>query len=120
MSRFRRWLLRYGRHRYPDTVARLDLCSECDEGFVYPMSWSESGPAEWWLRLRCGACGAWREVVASNYLVDAFDRQLDGEMEMIEAAADRLARESLLAEADAFGAALRLDLLTADDFRSAT
>jgi hypothetical protein len=55
--------------------------------------------------------------VASNRSVEAFDRQLDGEMETIEAAADRLARESFLAEADTFGAALRLDLLTADDFR---
>ena len=117
MSRFRRWLLRYGRHRDPEIVTRLDRCSECDEEFVYPVSWGESGPSEWWLHLRCGACGASREVVASNYVVEAFDRQLDGEMEMIEAAADRLARESLLAEADTFGAALRLDLLTADDFR---
>jgi hypothetical protein len=56
-------------------------------------------------------------MVASNYAVEAFDRQLDGEMEMIEAAAARLARESLLAEAEALGTALRLDLLSADDFR---
>ena len=56
-------------------------------------------------------------MVASNYAVEAFDRKLDGEMEMIEAAAERLERESFLAEADTFGAALRLDLLSADDFR---
>jgi len=117
MSRFRRWLLRYGRHRDPEAVTRLDLCSECGEGFVYPVSWTESGPADWLLHLRCGACGESRDVVANNYAVEEFDRQLDGEMEMIEAAADRLARESLLAEADTFGAALRLDLLTVDDFR---
>jgi len=30
---------------------------------------------------------------------------------------DRLERESLRAQADSFGTALRLDLLTADDFR---
>jgi hypothetical protein len=117
MSRFRRWLRRSVRRPGAAIATRLDRCPECDQGFVYPLDWGESGPADWWLHLRCGACGTSREVVASNRSVEAFDRQLDGEMETIEAAADRLARESFLAEADTFGAALRLDLLTADDFR---
>ena len=117
MSRFGRWLRRSGGRHDAETETPLDLCSECGQGFVYPVSWTESGPADWWLHLRCGACGALRDVVASNYAVEAFDRKLDGEMEMIEAAAERLARESFLAEADTFGAALRLDLLSADDFR---
>jgi hypothetical protein len=38
-------------------------------------------------------------------------------MDVIKAAAEKLERESLAAAADAFGAALRLDLLGADDFR---
>jgi hypothetical protein len=84
---------------------------------VYPVSWTESGPAEWWLQLRCGGCGTWRDVVAGNHLVEEFDRKLDRDMDTIEAAADRLARESFLAQADTFGAALRMDLLGADDFR---
>jgi hypothetical protein len=117
MSRLGRWLRRSRRRPHGNLAPRLDRCFDCGEGFVYPLDWSESGPADWWLHLRCGACGTSREVVASNRAVEEFDRQLDGEMETIEAAADRLARESLLAEADAFGAALRLDLLTADDFR---
>lgn len=116
MSRFRRWLRRSGRYD-AETAKRLDLCTECGQGFVYPVSWTESGPADWWLHLRCGACGASRDVVASNYAVEAFDRQLDGEMEMIEAAAQRLERESFLAEAETLRTALRLDLLSADDFR---
>ena len=116
MSRFRRWLRRSGLHD-AGTAKRLDLCSECGQGFVYPVSWTESGPADWWLHLRCGACGASRDVVASNYAVEAFDRVLDGEMEMIEAAAQRLERESFLAEAETLRTALRLDLLSADDFR---
>jgi hypothetical protein len=117
MSRFGRWLHRSGGRHDAETKTPLDLCSECGQGFVYPVSWTESGPADWWLHLRCGACGAVRDVVASNYAVEAFDRKLDGEMEMIEAAAERLERESFLAEAETFGAALRLDLLGADDFR---
>jgi hypothetical protein len=117
MSRFRRWLDRSGGRPAPETDTRLDLCFECGEGFVYPFDWGESGPADWWLHLRCGACGTCREVVASNCAVEAFDRQLDGEMDAIEAAAWRLERESFLAQADTFGTALRLDLLSADDFR---
>jgi hypothetical protein len=117
MSRFGRWLRRSGGRHDAETATRLDVCSECGQRFVYPVSWTESGPADWWLHLRCGACGASRDVVASDLTVEAFDRQLDGEMEMIEAAAERLERESFLAEAETFGTALRLDLLSADDFR---
>jgi hypothetical protein len=38
-------------------------------------------------------------------------------MHAIEAAAWRLERESFAAQADTFGTALRMDLLSADDFR---
>jgi hypothetical protein len=120
MSRFRRWLRRHGRHGRPDRLSpptELHRCCECGEGFVYPLTWTESGPTDWWLLLRCGGCGAWRDVVASNQAVAAFDRVLDEGLDTIRVAADRLGRESLLAEAEAFETALRLDLLGADDFR---
>jgi hypothetical protein len=104
MSRFRR-------------PKRLERCPRCSEEFVYPVTWTESGPADWWLLLRCGACGAWRDVIASNQAVEAFDRLLDEHVRVIRTAAERLARESLSAQADILRAALRLDLLTADDFR---
>jgi uncharacterized Zn finger protein len=96
---------------------RLERCPRCSEEFVYPVTWTESGPGDWWLLLRCGACGAWRDVIASNDAVDAFDRLLDEHVHMIRTVAERLAREALLAQADILRAALRLDLLTADDFR---
>jgi len=96
---------------------RLDLCPMCGEGFVYPITWAESGPADWWLLLRCGGCDTWRDVVASNHAVAAFDRVLDRATDVIRAAAERLERESFVAQAETFGAALRLDLLGADDFR---
>jgi hypothetical protein len=96
---------------------RLERCTRCSEEFVYPVTWTESGPGEWWLLLRCGACGAWCDVIASNEAVDAFDRILDEHVHMIRTVAERLASECLSAQADTLGAALRLDLLTADDFR---
>ena len=120
MSRFRTWLRRLeaGEPRNQASAdTDLHRCPECGEGFVYPVTWTESGPADWWLLLRCGACGAWRDVVASNSAVAAFDRVLDEGLDTIRDAADRLGREALLAEADTVGTALRLDLLGADDFR---
>ena len=82
-----------------------------------PVTWSEKGPADWWLMLRCGSCGASREVVASNAEVAEYDNQLDEGMQVINSAAEQLTREALAAEADALGTALAMDLLGADDFR---
>ena len=117
MSRFRRWLRRSGERDRVETARGLEVCPKCGEGFVYPVTWTESGAAGWWLLLRCGACGSSRDVIASNCTVEAFDHMLDEHMRVIRTAAERLARESLTAQAETLGAALRLDLLTADDFR---
>jgi hypothetical protein len=117
MSRLRLWLRRHGARRSASAGTRLQLCRECGEDFVYPVTWTESGPDAWWLLLRCGGCGSWRDVVASNAAVADFDRVLDEESAEIELAADRLGRESLRAEADALCTALDLDLIGADDFR---
>jgi hypothetical protein len=117
MSRFRRWLRRCGGRAGARPATRLDLCPTCGDGFVYPLTWTEWGPANWLMRLRCGGCGSRRDAVASNYAVEAFDRTLDEKMEVIEAAAERLARESLMAQAEKLGVALSMDLIGADDFR---
>lgn len=116
MTRWTRLLKRI-RMRNADPGTRLHVCRECCEEFVYPVTWTESGADGWWLLLRCGGCGRWQEVVASNTAVAEFDRVLDDSMALMRAAADRLARESLTIQADAFGRALQLDLLGADDFR---
>jgi hypothetical protein len=117
MSRLRHWLRRSGGRDPAEIATRLDLCPKCGAGFVYPVTWTESGPTDWWLLLRCGGCGAWRDVVASNRVVEAFDRRLDEAMNVIRAAAERIARESLSAQAETFRTALRMDLIGADDFR---
>jgi hypothetical protein len=116
-AHFRRRLRRARGRQLAASTGRLDLCGACGEPFVCPVTWSEHGPADWWLRLRCGECGASREVVASNAMVAEYDSQLDEGMREINAEAERLAREALAAEADALGTALGLDLLGADDFR---
>jgi hypothetical protein len=116
-DQLRRRLRRSRGRRLAASTGRLDLCGACGESFVCPVSWSESGPADWWLLLRCGSCGSSREVVASNSAVAEYDNQLDEGMRVINAGAERLAREALSAEADVLGTALGLDLLDADDFR---
>jgi len=116
ISRLVRWLRR-PRPQHVETPRELQTCPECGTDFVYPITWTESGPSGWWLLLRCGQCGVRRDVIASNLVVAEFDRALDEDLERIRSEADRLERESLRAQADSFGTALRLDLLTADDFR---
>ena len=117
ISRLRRWLRRLATHERAGTATRLGTCPECGEGFVHPVTWTEWGSAEWLMRLRCGGCGSSRDVVASNDAAEAFDLLLDQQMAVISAAADRLERESLAAQAENFVTALRLDLVRADDFR---
>jgi hypothetical protein len=115
VSRLRSWLRRcLGPER---AVTRLDLCHGCGKAFVHPVSWTEWGPAAWLVLLRCGGCGRSRDVVASNAEIALFDRMLDQDMELMAETADRLEFECFEEQADNFGAALRLDLLTADDFR---
>jgi len=116
-AQLRRRLHRARGRRLAASTGRLDLCGACGEPFVCPLTWSEKGPADWWLLLRCGACGSSREVVATNAAVAEYDSQLDEGMQEINAAAERFAREALAAEADALGTALGMDLLGADDFR---
>jgi hypothetical protein len=117
LAQLRRQLRRARVRRVAASSGRLDLCGVCGAEFVCPVRWSESGPADWWLLLRCGECGTSREVVASNAAVAEYDSQLDDGMRDINAAAERLVREALAAEADTLSAALRRDLLGADDFR---
>ena len=117
IAQIHRRLRRARGRRLAASTGRLDLCGACGEPFVCPVTWSENGPADWWLLLRCGSCGASREVVASNTAVAEYDNQLDEGMQVINAAAERLAREALAAEADALSTALNMGLLGADDFR---
>jgi transcription elongation factor Elf1 len=117
ISGLRRRLRRARGRRLAASTGRLDLCGACGEAFVCPVTWSEAGPADWWLLLRCGSCGSSREVVASNAAVAAYDSLLDDGMTQINSTAERMAREAIAAEADTLGVALQRGLLTADDFR---
>jgi hypothetical protein len=96
--------------------ATLSDCSDCGADFVHPVEWSPNDGGTWWMLLRCGACGASREETVPDAEAELYDRELDLAEHRIRRAADRLSKELLERQADAFAAALALDLIGAEDF----
>ena len=94
----------------------LTRCATCGSDFVTPVDWAERDGATWWIRLRCGECGETREVVVEQDAADRLDRALDRGCDAIAATFDRMDRERMTAEVEAFATALGLDLLDAADF----
>jgi hypothetical protein len=80
------------------------------------MDWETAGEEHWLIHLRCGACGAWREVVVTNAEASAFDIVLDEQCAEITRALRRIDREEMRAEVDAFVGALDRDLIDPSDF----
>jgi len=96
--------------------ATLVDCSACGADFVHPVAWHPHDDKHWWMFLRCGACGKTRELTVPDSEADLFDHELDRAQTAIRRAADRLSRERLAEETEAFAAALQLDLISAEDF----
>jgi hypothetical protein len=108
-------------------LLRLDalrLCAACRADSVYPESRSRRVERSWWratrirwrLRLRCGACGARREVVVGERLMERFEKRLERTRAAIAnalAASDHL---RMAAQIEVFVLALELDLIDARDF----
>jgi hypothetical protein len=59
------------------------------------------------VRLRCAECQTWRELVATVWAVDAYERRLERQRSQIEAALLRLEHDRRVAETRAFIAELR-------------
>lgn len=106
--------LRLRRSRRP--AGSLTVCPSCDADCVVPVEWEQREPQAWWMRLRCGACGDVREVVVPDATAQRYDLELDRGMDQIASALCRLERDRMTLEADNLAAALRLDLVDADDF----
>jgi hypothetical protein len=118
-SRFSEWLRRIAGPKYPLPAAlgRLVHCERCNSEFVAPVSWDGRGETDWWIRLRCGECGAVREVELSNQEAQCFVCELDMGRATIAATVARLEREHMIADTEALTAALRRDLIDPSDFR---
>jgi len=98
------------------TAAGPDRCPACGGEFVYLVRWHEADERHWWVLLRCGECGSWRDGRFTDEVLQRFDRRLNEELERIAEAADRLHREWRSTEADVFAAALERDLIDVGDF----
>ena len=71
---------------------------------------------QWDLRLRCGQCGTYRDLVVSDEVATRYDLDLQRGMAEIAAALERHDHERMTAEAEVFIAALQHDLIEAADF----
>lgn len=91
-------------------------CTECGANYVHPVEWSPHDGENWWMLLRCGACGASREETVSDSDAEIYDRELDRAEHRMRRAAERLNQERLAAQAETFVTALELDLIGAEDF----
>jgi hypothetical protein len=91
-------------------------CPACGSDFVHPVSWHEADDRHWSMLLHCGDCHLWGEETFPDAVAERFDRALDKAQAEIVRAADRLSRERLSEQADAFAVALARDLIGADDF----
>jgi hypothetical protein len=96
--------------------ATLADCTACGADFVHPVEWSPHDRENWWMLLRCGACGASREETVPDAEAQRYDHELDLAEHRMKRAAERLSRERLAEQADSFATALELDLIGAEDF----
>lgn len=90
---------------------RLVDCVSCGAEFVTPLAWRERGESEWWMRVRCGECGFVRDVEVSHEEAARFDADLDHGIAQIASADAQLDRQPMIAESDAWAAALERDLI---------
>jgi hypothetical protein len=94
----------------PPPGALID-CAWCGSDFVCPIAWEPADEKHWSMRLRCGACEVWRDVVVSNDDARRFDCALAAQSAVIARAAARLDRERMAIELDTFVAALECDAI---------
>jgi hypothetical protein len=91
-------------------------CGACGSRYVCPLEWAPLDEETWWVACRCGECGHRHDVFLQNAQAAEWDVELCRQTEVIEREVARLDRERMTAEAAAFTAALRSDLIDAADF----
>jgi hypothetical protein len=94
----------------------LTRCTTCGSDFVVPVDWGERDAARWWLWLRCGECGAYREVVVPDADARRYEAALNRGVEEIGDTLRRIDLTRMADEAEAFSKALELDVYDAGDF----
>ncbi|HWM11256.1 MAG TPA: hypothetical protein VNO82_18000 [Solirubrobacteraceae bacterium] len=100
----------------PDLEVHLETCGMCMSDFVNPVDWEPVGDTHWWMLLRCGACGTWREATVTNDIASRYDLELDRRMELIVRALERIDTRRMAADVETMIQALRRGLVDAADF----
>jgi hypothetical protein len=106
------------RRRQPSPGSGLHQCALCHADFVVPVEAEALDEGRWDMRLRCGQCGTYRDVVVSDEVAKRYDLDLNRGMAEIEAALRAQDHERMTAEARVFIAALEHDLIDGADFAS--
>jgi hypothetical protein len=106
----------FGPPATPAPGSGLHQCAVCHAECVVPVWWESFGDDRWHMLLRCGACGTFRDVIAADDVAHAYERDIDRGTREIRAALDRMDRDRMSVQADAFAAALQRDLIDAGDF----
>jgi len=108
----------FGRRRQPPPGSGLHQCPLCHDDCVVPVEAEALDHGRWDLRLRCGQCGTYRDVVVSDDVANRYSLDLDRGMAEIAAALRQQDHERMTAEAQIFIAALEHDLIDGADFAS--
>jgi hypothetical protein len=94
----------------------LQVCTQCHADYVHPADWREADDTHWWMLLRCGECGARREVTVTDDVATRYGEDLDARQREIDRAVRRLDCERMAEQVEIFAAALERDLVDAGDF----
>ena len=100
----------------PPPVRRLIVCAICEAGTAVLVDCEMRDDETWWIELRCGECGARRELIASNDETACLRRELDEDFRLIAAEVERLECERMADEVRILSIALEQDLIDASDF----
>ena len=100
----------------PPPASDLHRCQLCYDDSVVPVEAEPLDLGLWDMRLRCGQCGTYRDVIVSDDAAQRYDKELNHGMAQIAAALERAEREHMRAEVRIFITALERDLIDAGDF----
>jgi hypothetical protein len=106
----------FGSTATPAPGSGLHQCALCRAECVVPVWWESVGEDRWHMLLRCGACGTYRDVTAPDDVAQAYERDISRGMAEIRTAVDRMDRDRMASQTDAFVVALQRDLIDAGDF----
>src|SRR5690348_11903073 len=96
----------------PRSVHGID-CVRCGDEFMEPITWDPADLGYWKLVQRCVQCDVWRTLMLSPGRTTLMLVRLDQQRRAIAATIERLDRDRMREQVEAFAAALQRDLIGA-------